>query len=104
MLVINEPANDQTYNKRCGTSEDSDQPAHPRSLIRVFADRMRILQPSWSPKTDKREPLPFWVDVQANLNLCWSHRLYCRFLSCAGSNVSAQQIHNVGTAANQRFL
>ena len=31
-----DPANDKTYN---ATSEDSDQPAHSRSLIRIFADR-----------------------------------------------------------------
>ena len=36
----NEPAHDKSYNKTCATSEDSDQPAHPRSLIRVFADRI----------------------------------------------------------------
>ena len=60
-------------------SEDSDQPAHPRSLIRVFADRMCLLKPPIYPKRDKREPLPYWVDVQADLSLCWSHRSYCRF-------------------------
>ena len=27
----------------CAANEDSDQPAHPRSLIRVFAVRMKIL-------------------------------------------------------------
>ena len=42
---IFEPAHDKTYNKTCAISEDSDQPAHPRSLIRVFADRMCLLQP-----------------------------------------------------------
>ena len=30
-------------------------------------------------KEDKREPLPHWVDVQADLNLCWSHRSDWRF-------------------------
>ena len=34
---------DKTYNKSCATSEDSDQPAHPRSLIRVFSVRMKYL-------------------------------------------------------------
>ena len=29
------------YNIVCASSEDSDQPAHPRSLIRVFAARLR---------------------------------------------------------------
>ena len=48
----------KTYSKTCATSEDSDQPAHPRSLIRVFADRMCLGQPPGYPKRDKREPLP----------------------------------------------
>ena len=75
----NESAHDKIYNKTCATSEDSDQPAHPRSLIRVFADCICLLQPPGYPKRDKREPLPYWVDVQADLSLCWSHMSYCRF-------------------------
>ena len=42
-LIINEPAHDKIYNKTYATSKDSDQPAHPRSLIRIFADRMCLL-------------------------------------------------------------
>ena len=38
VLKLNEPAHDKTYNN--ATSEDSDQTAHSRSLICVFADRM----------------------------------------------------------------
>ena len=72
-------AHDKTYNKTCATSEDSDQPARPRSLIRVFADRMCLLQPPGYPKRDKQEPLPYWVDVQVDLSLCWSHTSYCKF-------------------------
>ena len=64
---------------RRAISEDSDQPAHPRSLIRVFANRMCLLQPPGYPKRDERKPLPNWEDVQAYLSLCWSHRSYCRF-------------------------
>ena len=64
-----EPAHDITYDKTCATSEDSDQPAHPRRLIRVLADRMCLLQPQGYPKMGKREPLPYWVDVQAELSL-----------------------------------
>ena len=44
-----------------------------------FADRMCILQPPGYPKKDIPEPLPYWVDIQADLSLCWSHRSYCRF-------------------------
>ena len=59
----------KTYNKTCATSEDSDQPAHLYSLIRVFSDSMCILQPPGYPKRDKQEPLSYWVDVQDDLSL-----------------------------------
>ena len=49
------------------------------SLIRVFADHMCLLQPPGYPKRDKQEPLPYWMDVQTDLSLCWSHASYCRF-------------------------
>ena len=78
-IIKNEPAHDKTSNRTFATSEDSDQPAHPRSLIRVFADHMCLLQPTGYPKRGKREALPYWVDVQADLSLCWSNRSYCRF-------------------------
>ena len=69
----------KTYNKTCATSEDSDQPAHLHSLIRVFSDNMCLLQPPGYPKRDKQEPLSYWVDVQDDLSFCWSHRSDCRF-------------------------
>ena len=50
-------------------SEDSDQTARMRRLIRVFADRTCPLQPPGYPKMDKRERLLYWVDVQAHLSL-----------------------------------
>ena len=40
---------------------------------------MCLLQPPGYPKSDKGEFLPYWVDVQADLSLCWSHRSYCMF-------------------------
>ena len=76
---IFEPAHDKAYNKTCATSEDSDQPAHPRRLMRVFTDRMCLLQPPGYPKRDKRESLPYWLDVQADLSIFWSHSSYYRF-------------------------
>ena len=60
----------QTYSKTCATSKDLDQPAHLRSLIRVFIDRICLLQPPAYPKEYKQEPLPYWMDVQADLSLC----------------------------------
>ena len=59
-----EPAHGETYNKTCASSEDSDQPAHSRSLI-----SLRRLQPPDSLKVDKREPLSYWVEIQADLSL-----------------------------------
>ena len=61
------PAHDKTYNKTCATNEDSDQTAHPRILIRIFADRMCLPKHVGYPTRDKRESLPYWVDVQADL-------------------------------------
>ena len=45
----------------------------------VLADHTCPLQPLGYPKRAKREPLPYWVDVQADLSLCWLHRSFCRF-------------------------
>ena len=69
----------KNYNKTCATSEDSDQPGHLRSLIRVFADRMCLLQSPGYLKRDERVPLPYWVDVQADLSIRCLHRSSCRF-------------------------
>ena len=57
----------------------TDQSAHPRSLMGVFADRMCLLQPPGYSKRNKREVLPYWVNLQADLSLCWSHWSYCKF-------------------------
>ena len=71
------------------TSDNSDQTAHPRSLIRVFADRTCLLQPPGYPKRDKGEAMPFWMDLQADVSLCWTHRSYCRFCHALGSYLSS---------------
>ena len=83
----------KTYNKTFATSEDSDQPAHPRSLIRVFTDRMYLLQPPGYLKRDRRELLLYWVGIQADLSLCWSQRSYCRF-SRASFSYEAAHVWN----------
>ena len=53
-VVEVETSHDKTYSKTCTTSEDSDQSAHPRKLITVFADRMCLLQPPGYPKRDTK--------------------------------------------------
>ena len=34
--IVKDPAQDQTYNKTCVTSIDSDQPVHPPCIARVL--------------------------------------------------------------------
>ena len=58
------------------------QPAQPRSLIRVFADRLCIQQPPGYQERDKQEPLPYWVAV-----LCWSYMSYCMFCRALARSV-----------------
>ena len=39
--LLNELSHDKTNKMACALREDSDQPVHPPSLIRVFAVRMK---------------------------------------------------------------
>ena len=36
------PVSSERYKLACASAEDSDQPAHPRSLIRVFGGRLCV--------------------------------------------------------------
>ena len=50
------PAHDKTYKIACAPSEDSDQPGHPPSLIRVFAVRMKKAWVLSYPLSAQRRP------------------------------------------------
>ena len=76
--MIFEPVHNKTY-KRLVRPVRTDQPAHLPSLIRVLAGSMCLLQSPGYPKREKRKILPYWVEVQADLSFCWSHKSYCRF-------------------------
>ena len=41
--ITSEPRHEISYNVVCATSKATDQPAHMRSLIRAFANRLNIL-------------------------------------------------------------
>ena len=77
-ILENEPAHDKTYDVTCATSEDSDKSDHPRSLIRVFANRMCLLQPPGCPN-------------KINENSC--HTCSKRCATCATSEDSDQPAH-----------
>ena len=84
--ITNEPRHDKTDKMSVRPpSEDSDQPGHPPSLIRVFAVRMKN---AWSLATH-------WVHCEDSGQTGWMPRLIWVFagrthillvLSCRGSN------------------
>ena len=68
-----EPQHVKTYNRIFAPNENSNQPAYPRSLIRVFVLRMKKLCILGYPKCAQWR---FWSDcakAQADLNLRWAH-------------------------------
>ena len=62
-------------NQQCGCtpSEDSDQPGHPTSLIRVFAVRMKKAWVLSYPLSAQRRLWSDWADAQADPSFCWAH-------------------------------
>ena len=70
--ITNEPPHGKTNIMTCAPSEDSDQPVHPPSLIRVFA--VRSVRSSW-PKLfhANSEDSDHWAEAQANLSFRWAH-------------------------------
>ena len=64
----------------CAPSEDSDQPGHPPSLIKVFAVR---IQKAWVlsfPLSAQRRLWSDWADAQADLSLRWAHSHFVGFV------------------------
>ena len=70
----------QNQQNECAPSEDSDQPRHPPSLIKVFAV---CLMGSKGPKISscgQRRLWSDWADDQADLNLRWAHSHFVGFV------------------------
>ena len=69
-------------NQQCGCapSEDSDQPGHPPSLIRVFAVRMKKAWVLSYPLSAQRRLWSDWADAQADLSLRWVHPHFVGFV------------------------
>ena len=82
----------QNQQKGCAPSEDSGQPGHPPSLIRVFAVRMKkawVLSYSLSAR---RRLWSDWADAQADLSLRWAHSHFVCFCHVAAQEVPQSQI------------
>ena len=78
-----EPPHDKTYKMAWAPSEDSDQPGHPPSLIRVFAVRMKKAWVLSYPLSAQERLWSDWADAQADLSPRWVHILLV--LSWGGS-------------------
>ena len=69
-------------NQQCGCapSEDSDQPGHPPSLIRVFAVRLKKPWVLSYPFSTQRRLWSDWADAKADLSLRWAHSHFVGFV------------------------
>ena len=89
--LTNKPQRQKTYLQTCAPSEDTDQPAHTRSLIRIFTGHSLDNQ---GCKVSSRGQRRLWSDcanAQADLSLrltdmtegTFSHRLRIKWLNNA---------------------
>ena len=70
----------QNEQSECAPSEDSDQPGHSPSLIRVFAVRMKKPWVLSYPLSARRRLWSDWADAQADLSLRWAHTHFVGFI------------------------
>ena len=78
-IMIIEPAHDKTYNKTYVTSKDSDWHVHLPSMAKIFVNPSFDSQKAVEGACDQRRLWSDCADAQADQNLCWSHKSYCRF-------------------------
>ena len=82
---INEPTYDKTHINTCDQRKHGSDCASAQSDPSLRWSHCCLQSPGY-PKRDKRVPLPYWVDVHADLRLCWLHRSYCRFCRALAQN------------------
>ena len=70
----------QNQQNECAPSEDSDQPGHPPSLIRVFAVCMKKAWVLSYPLSAQRRLWSDRADAQADLSLRWVHTYFLGFV------------------------
>ena len=104
--TIYEPQHEKknTHNKMaCAPSEDSDQPGHPPSLIRVFAVRMKKPWVLSYPLSAQRRLWSDWADAQADLSLRWAHMRFYWFCHEAAQSLrtTSRVLHR---ALDSRYL
>ena len=70
----------QTQQNGRASSEESDQPGRPPSLIRVFAVHMKKAWALSYPLSAQRWLWSHWADAQADLSLRWAHTHFVGFV------------------------
>ena len=70
----------QNQQSDCAPSEDSDQPGHPTSLIRVFDVRLMGSKGPKLSSCEQRRLWSDWADAQADLSLRWAHTQFVGFV------------------------
>ena len=79
-VYIYEPQHNKINKMTSAPSEDSDQPGHPPSLIRVFAVRMKKPWVFGYPLSAQQRLWSDWADAQADLSLRWAYSHFVRFV------------------------
>ena len=79
-----EPPHDKTNKMTFVASEDTDQPEHQPSLIRVFAVCIKKAWVLSYPLSAQWRLWSDWADAKADLSLRWAHVILL-VLSCGGS-------------------
>ena len=69
----------QNQQMACAPSEDSDQPGHASSLIRVFVVRMKKAWVLSYPLSAQQRGWSDWANALADLSLRWAHVSFCLF-------------------------
>ena len=82
-IFLNEPPHHKTNKWPVHPAKTQNQPGHPHSLIRVFADRMKKGWVLGYPSSAQQRLWSFWADAQADLSLCWAYMPF--FWFCHGA-------------------
>ena len=69
----------QNQQKGCAPSEDSDQPGHPPSLIRVFAVPSKGSKRPRLSSCGQQRLWSNWAGAQADLSFRWAYMPFCWF-------------------------
>ena len=88
-----EPRHDKTNKIICAPSEDSDQPGHSPSLIRVCAVPLKQHWVLSYPLSAHRRLWSDWADAQTDLSLRWAQRSFCWFCHKVDQNASSSSLN-----------